>query len=162
MSAIITGPVLIGSTPYGSIGTNFNAKVEGYASGTVYSLTGADAAIVFGTTQAQITLTLAGTYLLIGRAYLRYNGATYAGTQTATVHLQRTNNTPTAVINATTTATLRVITTITDTVGIMSLPIISYVATAGDIITIYGALSATPAAGSVDVAEASILALKLF
>ncbi len=136
--------------------------VTAYAAGTVYSLTNTDALVDFGTTDPTIVVDQAGTYLLFGRAYLIYNGATYAGTQTATIHLRRTNNTPADVANATTTATLRIVTTITDTVGVMPLPPVVYTTSnSNDSISVYGSLSATPAAGSVDVKEASILALRI-
>lgn len=133
-----------------------------YAAGTVYSLTASDALVDFGTTDPTSPFPTAGTYLVQGRAFLRYNAATYAGTQTATIHLRRTNNTPADVANATTTATLRIITTLTDTVGVMPLPPVIYTATAGDIISVYGSVSATPAAGSVDCTEASIVAIRLY
>lgn len=133
-----------------------------YAAGTAYSLTASDAAVDFGTTDPTIEFVTAGTYLVHGRALLKYNGATYAGNETATLHLQRTNNTPAAITNATTTAALRIITTITDTVGVMPMPPVIYTAGAGDIITIYGAVSATPAAGSVDCTEASVVAIRLY
>jgi hypothetical protein len=132
-----------------------------YAAGTAYSLTASDAAVDFGTTDPTITIATAGTYLIQGRANLKYNGATYAGTQTATVHLRRTNNTPADISNATTTATMRIVTTITDTVGVMPLPPVIYTATAGDVISVYGSLSAAPAAGSVDCTEASIVAIRI-
>lgn len=132
-----------------------------YASGTAYSLTASDAAVDFGTTDPTITFATAGTYLLQGRALLTYNGATYAANQTATLHLQRTNNTPAAIANATTIATLRILTTVTDTVGVMPLPPVIYTAAAGDVVTVYGSVSATPAAGSVQCTEASIVATRL-
>lgn len=158
-----TGTVLtsngVGVLPsYQAVGAG-NSSYSTYAAGTAYSLTASDAALDFGTTDPTITITNAGRYLILSRAYLKYNAATYAGNQTATVHLQRTNNTPAAITNATTTATLRILTTITDTVGIMEIPAVVYTATAGDVITIYGALSATPSAGSIDATEASVVAI---
>jgi hypothetical protein len=132
-----------------------------YAAGTAYSLTASDALVDFGTTDPTITFATAGTYMLMGRAFLKYTGATFAANQTATLHLRRTNNTPADIANATTTATLRIITGISDTVGVMPFPPVIYTATAGDIISIYGAVSATPSAGSVDCTEASIIAIRL-
>jgi hypothetical protein len=137
--------------------------IAGYADGTVYTLTNSDALVHFGTTDPTITIDQAGTYLIFGRAYLKYNGATYASTQSARVHLRRTNNTAEDISNATTTATMRVITTITDSVGIMSLPGVIYTTTnTDDVISVYGSLSATPAAGSVQCTEASIVAIRLY
>ena len=136
--------------------------ITAYASGTVYSLTNTDALVDFGTTDPTIVLDKSGTYLLFGRAYLVYNGATYAANQTVTIHLRRTNNTAGNVANATTTATLRIVTTLTDTVGVMPLPPVVYsTSNTTDSISVYGSLSATPAAGTVDVKEASVVALKI-
>lgn len=132
------------------------------ASGTAYTMTAIDALLDFGTTDPSITLATAGTYLLFGRANLKYNGATYAANQTATTHLRRTNNTAADVTNATTTATLRIITTITDTVGMETIPPTIYTtANTNDIIQVFGSVSATPSAGSVQAVEASITALLL-
>jgi hypothetical protein len=148
-----TGTITVASTAAGITG------LATYAAGTAYAMTASDAALDFGTTDPTITFATAGRYLVLGRAYLRYNGATYAANQTATVHLQRTNNTPAAITNGTTTATLRIISGITDSVGIMEIPPVIYTATAGDILTVYGALSATPSIGSVDASEASVVAI---
>ncbi len=148
---------------YGAFGAQVNYPLTVYASGTVASLTSSDALVDFGTTDPTLVLDKPGTYMLMGRAMLKYNGATYAGSQTATVHLRRTNNTAADVSNATTTAQLRIITTVTDTVGVMPFPPVIYTTTnSNDSISIYGALSATPAAGSVDCTEASIVAIKLY
>lgn len=133
-----------------------------YAAGTAYSLTASAAALDFGTTDPSVTLTKPGTWLLLGRAYLKYNAATYAGTQTATIKLRRTNNTAADVTGATTTATMRVITTITDSVGIMELPPVLYTTTrTDDAIAVFGVVSATPSVGSVDCTEASIVAIRV-
>lgn len=148
---------------YDAFGAAINYPLTVYAAGTAYVLTNSDALVDFGTTDPTKVLDKAGTYLISGRAYLKYNAATYAGTQTATVHLRRTNNTAADIPNATTTATLRIITTITDTVGIMALPPVIYTtANTDDSISVFGSVSAAPAAGSVDVTEASIIAIKLY
>lgn len=134
-----------------------------YAAGTVYSMTASDALVHFGTTDPTTVIDQAGTYLVMGRAYLKYNGATYVGSQTTTLHLQRTNNTPATITKATTTATLRIVSTITDTVGVMEIPAVIYTTTnTNDSLSVYGSVSATPAAGSVDCTEASIVAVRLY
>lgn len=134
-----------------------------YAAGTAYSLTNVSAALDFGTTDPALTITKPGTWLLMGRVYLKYNAATYAGNQTVTLKLRRTNNTAADVTNATHTATLRIITTITDSIGILPLPPVIYsTSNVDDAISIFGALSAAPAAGSVDATEASIIAIRLY
>jgi len=149
---------------YGSDGTKrLNQGLAVYAAGTAYSLTNSAAALDFGTTDPTLVIDSPGTYLIFGRALLKYNGATYAGTQTATLKLRRTNNTAADVSNATTTATMRIVTTITDTVGVMPLPPVIYTTSnSDDSISVFGVVSAAPAAGSVDATEASIVAIRLF
>lgn len=138
------------------------SRLSVYAAGTAYSLTDTAALLDFGTTDPSLTITSAGTWLIFGRAYIKYNGATFAGNQTATVKLRRTNNTAADVTGATTTATMRIVTTISDSVGIMELPPVVYTtANADDIIQVFGSISAAPSAGSVDATEASIVAIKL-
>lgn len=144
-------------------GYQFNRPLTVYATGTVYTMTASDALVDFGTTDPTLVIDKPGTWLIMGRAYVRYNGATYAASQTVTTHLRRTNNTAADVSNATTTATMRVITTITDSVGVMQMPAIIYTTTnSTDSISVYGSVSATPAAGSVEVSEASIVAIRLY
>lgn len=134
-----------------------------YAAGTAYSLTDSDALFDFGTTDPTVTISAAGTYLLISRAFLRYNAATFVANQSTTIHLRRTNNTAADITNATTTATLRIITTLTDTVGVMTIPAVIYTTTnTNDSLSIYGSLTAAPSAGSVDCTEASIVAVRLY
>lgn len=151
------------NTLWDAVGVGWNYPLSVYAAGTAYSLTATPAAMTFGTTNPVLVLDKSGTYKIEGRAYAQYNGATYASNQTATVKLRRTNNTAADIANATTTAKLRVITTITDTVGVMPLPPVTYTTTnANDSITIFGSVSSTPAAGSVDISEASIFATLLY
>lgn len=157
--ALAFGGVSFGPVPP----TSSSDIITAYAAGTAYSLTNSAALLDFGTTDPTLTLNKAGTYMLIGRAYLKYNAATYAGTQTVTIKLRRTNNTAADVTNATTTATMRIITTITDSVGIMEIPVVIYsTALTSDIIQVFGSVSAAPAAGSVDATEASIVAIRLY
>ncbi len=132
-----------------------------YAAGTVYSLTATPALIDFGTTDPSITITSPGRYLIHAGAALKYTGATYAGAQTATVTVRRTNNTAADITSATRTIQLEIVTTITGNAGMASVPPVVYQATAGDILQVFGSVSATPSAGSVDVTSAEILIVKL-
>ncbi len=146
-------------------GTNFNVPLSIYAAGTAYSLTNAQAALTFGTTSPSLTLTGAAglVFLLFARANLKYNAATFAANQTATLKLRRTNNTAADLTGATSTATLRILTTLTDGAGVIVLPPTIYT-TAGtnDAVSIFGAVSTAPAAGSVDVTESEIVAVRLY
>ena len=133
-----------------------------YAAGTAYSLTASNAELVFGTTSPSLTINTAGTYLIQGRANLKYNAATFAAAQTATLLLERTNNTPGAIANSNTANQLRILTTTTDSAGIIMMPPVIYTTVnSNDIIQIYGYLSAIPSAGSVQAVEACILATRL-
>lgn len=138
-----------------------------YASGTAYSVTNSAAALDFGTTDPSMTLDN-GTWLLFARVNAKYTGTTYAANQTLTVKLRRTNNTASDITGGTTTTTMEIITTTTGHIGVIQLPPVLYttVNTSGsannDVITIFGVVSATTGAGTVDIDEASIIALRLF
>jgi hypothetical protein len=132
-----------------------------YAAGTAYTLTATAAQLDFGTTDPSITLSTAGTYLLLAGAGVKYNGATYAGAQTITLKLRRTNNTAADLSNGSRTVELPVLTTFTGG-DYMATPQIIYTATAGDIVQLFGSVSATPSAGSVLTDSAEIIAIRLY
>jgi hypothetical protein len=137
--------------------TNFNS----YSAGTAYTMTAADAQVAFGTTSPVLTITNGGTYMIYGGANLKYNGATFAANQTATIHLRKTSGTPANLASATRTVTLRVVTTTTDDATCVNLPPVLYVAQPGDVIQVYGSVSATPSAGSFQVDSAELVAIRL-
>lgn len=137
--------------------TNFTV----YAAGTAYTLTGSSAALDFGTTDPVLTINQAGTYLIQGYVGVKYNGATYVGAQTVTFKFRRTNNTATDLSNGGRAVELPVLTTFTGG-DVMAVPPVVYTATPGDTITIFGILSATPSAGSVQTDSAEIVAVRLF
>lgn len=146
-----------------SDGSDKNYNVEVYAAGTAYSLTNTAAALDFGTTDPSLVLNKAGTYLIFGRVNLKYNAATFAAVRTATLKLRRTNNTAADLTNGTMTAATQIITTLTYTMGVFSLPPVIYTtAVLTDAITIFGNLDVVPTAGSLDAVEASIVAVRLF
>lgn len=137
--------------------TNFTT----YASGTAYTLTGTSAALDFGTTDPILTINKAGTYLIQGNVGVKYNGATYAGAQTVTFKFRRTNNTAADLSNGSRAVELPVLTTFTGG-DVMALPPVIYTATSGDIVTVFGILSAVPAAGAVLADSAEIVAIRLY
>lgn len=151
----LTSPTINGS----AIGYNLSA----YAAGTVYSLTNTQAAVDFGTTDPAITIDKAGTYLIMGSAQLEYNGTTYAANQTATLKFRRTNNTAADLTNATRTVELEIVTTLTGNAGAVVIPPTIYTtANTNDAIAMFGAVSAAPGAGTVDVMSAEIVAIRLY
>lgn len=130
--------------------------------GTVYSLTNTAAAVVLGTTSPVATLTLAGRWFILAKVLLAYTGATVV-TETATLKLRRTNNTATDITGSSIVIDLPVATTLTHTYGIIQLPsVVVTTANLDDSITIFGNISATLGAGTIDAgAGSSILALYL-
>ena len=133
-----------------------------YAVGTAYSLTNAQAALDFGTTDPSITLDKPGTWLIFAKAVLDYNGATFAASRTATLKLRRTNNTAADVTGASVAVKTDIITTLTYTMVDVAIPPVIYQTNnSNDIITIFGGLDTAPTAGSLDASSASIVAIKI-
>ncbi len=156
INADLSAPLINGVV----IGTNFPI----YGVGTAYALTNTAAAVDFGTTDPSITITSAGTYLLIAQVQLDYAGATVVA-ETATVKLRRTNNTPADVAASIITLDLPVATTLTNTYGIFTLPPVLYTTAAiTDAVTIFANVSATLGAGTVNAVAlgTSIIAVRLY
>jgi hypothetical protein len=141
--------------------TNVNSTIANstvYAAGTAYTMTATDAALSFGTTSPVLALS-AGTYLIQGNVGVKYNATTYTVANNIVLHFRRTNNTAADLPNSRATE-LPVLTTFTGG-DVIALPPIIYTASSGDIITIFGALDATPTAGSVTATSAEIVAIRL-
>lgn len=131
------------------------------AAGTAYSMTASSATLDFGTTDPTLTLTQAGTYIIIARANIEYTAATFAANRTLTLKIRRTNNTAADVV--TTSMSTRVTTTVTDILGIIDLPAVIYTTTnTNDALALTGFLSVVPTAGTLDATEASIVAVRIF
>lgn len=131
------------------------------AAGTAYSLTNTAAAAAFGTTSPSITLDQAGTYLLLASANLLYNAATFAAVRTATLKLRRTNNTPADVTGMTRDIKSSIITALT-----YSLPNTTLIGTytttnTNDVISLFANVDTVPTAGTLDLVQASIIAIRL-
>lgn len=124
---------------------------------SLFALAPSRALLDFGTTDPILTLQDAGTYKITGGVGLKYSAATYAGAQTVTVKLRRTSGSAADLTSGGRTVELPVLTTFTggDFIG---LPPIYYTANAGDVIQIFGSVSATPSAGSVTCDSAEITA----
>jgi hypothetical protein len=134
-----------------------------YAAGTAYTLTNTSAAIDFGTTDPSITLTKAGTYLLLASATVQLVAASFAANQAVTIKARRTNNTPADVTNAVGALGTGVRVTITEGLGVIQLPAVLYTTTAiTDVVTLFGDVAAAPSAGSIQVTAASIVAVRLY
>ena len=133
-----------------------------YAAGTAAVALGTVAALIdFSTTDPSLTITAAGTYLMRARALMNYNGATFAASRNTTLKLRRTNNTAADLTNATVTGKTDIVTTLTYTFLDQGWDVIYTTTNADDIIQMFGNLDVVPSAGSLDVAEASIVAVRL-
>lgn len=131
------------------------------AVGTAYTLTNSSAALDFGTTDPVITIPGPGTYIICGSVNILYNAATFAANRTVTLKFRRTNNTA-ADVGTARTAQTRIITTVTDTMGVLEIPTAVYVTTnSNDSLTIFGDVSVAPTAGSIQATQAEIFALRI-
>jgi uncharacterized membrane protein YtjA (UPF0391 family) len=132
-----------------------------YSAGTVYALTGSSAALTFGTTSPALTIPKAGRWHIHATARLEYNGATLAASQLCTVKLRRTNNTAADLTNGTGYVRTGVVTTVTDSVGLVDIDIDYTTSNGDDIIAMYGSLATTTSAGSIDCVAAKIYAQRI-
>lgn len=133
-----------------------------YAAGTAYQLTNTAALLDFGTTDPSLTITVAGTYLILARVRYDYNAATFAAVRTITTKLRRTNNTPADLTNGSSGWITEIITTLSYTAMIQELPPVVYVtANTDDVIQIWGSIDTVPSAGSLDAVEAEIVAIRI-
>lgn len=133
-----------------------------YASGTAATVGSSPALVDFGTTDPSLTISASGKYEMKAQCNVRYVGATYSTDQTITVKLRRTNNTAADISNATHTRDLELVTQFTGSAGQIVLPTIYYDTPRNDdIIQLWASVSATPGAGSVQIDQASITALRV-
>lgn len=142
------------------VGSNMVKSV--YAAGTAYQLTNTAALANLGTTPASITLDTPGTYLIFARLRLDYTGATFAAVRTVTAKLRRINNTAADLTNASAGLKTSIITALTYTAGDINIPPVVYTTDrSDDNIQIFASVDTVPSAGSMDVVEAEIIAVKI-
>lgn len=156
------GTVVTAPTYNLSDGSDKNYNLSVYAAGTAYTMTATSAAVTFGTTSPSITLNKAGTYLLLTRVNYEYVGATFAANRTVTTKLRRTNNTAADLTNASTAIGTNIVTTVSGVLANMPLPPTVYTTSnTNDVVTIFADVSVLPSAGSLQITEASITAIRL-
>ncbi len=137
------------------------SSVSAYAAGTAYSLTDTSAALSFGTTSPSITLAVPGTYLIYANSQLVGANA-FITAETATLKLRRTNNTASDLAKSTTTISPTAGSGIASTLCVAVLPPVIYSTTnSNDVISIFGVVSSTLGLGTIDINEASIVAVKI-
>lgn len=143
-------------------GTNNSAA---YGTGTVYTLTTTSSKVDFGTTDPSITLPAAGTYLILANVKIEYAGLLTLLPTSVNFKLRRTNNTVADLSNATTQFNVPAIslTALTQTAGDTDLqPVIYTTTNSNDVIEVWGSRGANVSAGSIQVGEASIVAIRIY
>lgn len=110
----------------------------------------------------KLTLATGGHYLLFASARFDYVGATFAATKKVIVKLRETTIGPADVTGAVVNLQTAVVTTVTNTFAAIALPAVDYTASAGATIEMYASVETNPGAGSLEVIEASILAIPIF
>jgi hypothetical protein len=144
-------------------GARVGLVISTYSPIGAYSFTTATATIAVGTSSSTITLTSSGTYRIDGMIDLRYTGATFAANQFVTLNLYRQNNTPGVITNSQISEETGVVTTITNQFGQFNIPPIYYTTTnTNDVLSIHGSITATPAAGSFQATQSSLVATRLY
>lgn len=140
-------------------GTN---KAAAYGSGTPYSLTLTPAKIDFGTDDPVITLPAAGTYLIMATVRIDYANLSTSTEVACDFNVRRTNNSASNLANAETRFIVPDISSATQTGGYAVIQ--SAIYTTGnndDVLEIWGANGAGISSGTVDIGEASIVAIRL-
>jgi hypothetical protein len=163
-----TGDIVAGSTiaagatvsPGGPQGPDKTLlpTISAYAVGGTQALTATPSQAL----SLQLTLPTTGHYLILATARIDDVGATFASSRTVTLKLRETTNGPADLANAIAKVQTGVITTQTDTLTYLSIPTVDYSAASGDTIQIFVDVSVVPSAGSIEIIEASILAIPLF
>lgn len=137
-------------------------QLTSYAAGTVYSLTNAAAKVVFGTTSPAIVINEAGTYVIFARCRVDYTAATFAAVRTVSAKLRRTNNTAADLTGAATSLLTQIITLLSFTAGYMVLPPVIYTTVnVNDAIELQALVNTVPTAGTIDITEAEIIAIRI-
>lgn len=152
-------------TPVSTVLAALNATNQtASCSGTAYTLTNALTTVTCGTTSPTMTISTAGTYLVMWNARVDHSGATYAANRTITVALARTNNTPGTITGGGQSLITNVITTTTETAegGNMSSFVLYTTTNTNDVLVLQALVSVVATAGSSVVSTAKMLALRLF
>lgn len=150
------------SVSQGVVITSALSQLAVYATGTNYTLTNASAAVTFGTTSPSLTITATGQWIISAGVTVEYVGATFAANQTVPVKLRRTNNTAADLASAAITGTTAIITTLTFTPFCLTIPDVSYTTSnTNDAIAIFAHVSTLPGAGSIQISNAWINAVRI-
>ena len=141
-------------------GQTSSTNLQSISAGTGYTLTATSARSVFGTTSPQITLSVAGTYLINYNVFTDYSAATLAVSRAISYKVRRTTNTA-ADLDLMPAINTPIITLLTFSAPMVNNSFI-YTATAGDVLEVWGSISVIPTAGAVKTNYVSINATKLY
>jgi hypothetical protein len=133
------------------------------SAGTAYPFTNSNAQVAFGTTNVTLTLTKAGTYLLVARIHVVMASATYSTSQNFNVHVERTNNTPSSLTQPAITFTMPIMSTTTSqSVFFGYLGLGTYTtANTNDILDLFASVTGLPNTGALNLASAQLMALQI-
>lgn len=135
---------------------------QGYATGSSYSLTATSALVVFGTSQADVTIRNSGLHKVQIFVNLRYNGATFASSRTVTLIAKKYDgSTYTTLSNGTRTLYTDIVTTKTATFQNVVIEVSNTTLLSGESVVLFADVSVLPSAGSLDINDLSISASKL-
>lgn len=159
-TAIPIGTALVPGGVQGPTPILPDTQVSAFGTGTEYQLTTTPAAVVMGTSSPDLVLTVAGTWQLFARLRVDYNAATFAAVRTVTATLFRANNTPGNVTSSSASFETEIITTLTYTAEVLSLPPVIYTtANVNDQIQLYASIDVLPSAGNIAVSQCEIIAV---
>jgi hypothetical protein len=161
---VSTGLTLSGSTLSVTSGTyaGQTPSINTIATGTVYNLTNSYAAITFGTTSPTATLPSTGKWMVFANIQTAYAGATFAGLQNESFKIRRTNNTAADLTDSIRSQDLAVVTTLTEAGPSVMIGPIYYNGTSGDVLSVFGTVSAAPSVGNMTVTDCSITLMPAF
>ena len=108
-----------------------------------------------------LTITAAGTYLILARADILFNGATFAASRPVTLTLKRINNTAATLANSTVDLQTGVTTTVTQSMPGATWWTVYTTTNTDDIINIQAIVGTVPTAGSLDITRSNIVAYRL-
>lgn len=135
-----------------SLGCFSRTKRVSASGGSAYTMTNSSGLVTVNSVAASgITLDAQGTWLIRVSATINYVGATYGANQTATITIQRTNNTATAITSRT--VTMDIVTTKTCTFLVPELETYYTTSNSNDAIALYANVSTLPSAGSITISD---------
>lgn len=131
--------------------------------GPAYALTATPAVLNVGAQNLSLVISSPGVWALYAQARVDYAGATFAASREVTFKLRRTNNTAADIANSSVGFATEIITTLTYTAELVSVPPIIYsTSNSDDIIQLWGSIAVIPTAGAINVVEASVVAIRLY